>query len=177
VTNVVRSSASDAISIQTHKMRGLTLRRGDPRALALGGIASLKIQAGERMVDVYRFAAANNLTVVGGAEPHVGIGGWISYGGHGPVSAYYGLGADQVLEMEIVTADGVLRTVNESSDADLFWALRGVSSVGSKYQPGIADSMTGRREQFWCDSVCHCQSLRCSTIHKLRLRIQHDCRL
>jgi len=126
MTNAHRSSGSDALSIQTHNLRGLNLKRDDPRALALGGIASLKIQAGERMVDIYRFAAANNVTVVGGAEPHVGIGGWISYGGHGPVSAYYGLGADQVLEMEIVTADGVLRTVNETSDPELFWVLRGV---------------------------------------------------
>lgn len=140
-------------------MRGLTLRRRDPRALALGGIASVKIQAGERMVDVYRFAAENNLTIVGGADPHVGIGGWISYGGHGPVSAYYGLGADQVLEMEIVTADGVLRIVNETSDADLFWALRGVRLPGMSNTTGIADSMTGRREQLRCDSVCDCQGL------------------
>ena len=111
------------------------------------------------MVDVYRFAAENNLTIVGGADPHVGIGGWISYGGHGPVSAYYGLGADQVLEMDIVTADGVLRTVNETSDADLFWALRGVSSTDMIHTPGIANSVTGRREQFRCDSVCDCQGL------------------
>lgn len=159
MTNAPRSSASDALSISTHKMRGLTLRRGDPRALALGGIGSVKIQAGERMVDVYRFAAENNLTIVGGADPHVGIGGWISYGGHGPVSAYYGLGADQVLEMDIVTADGVLRTVNETSDADLFWALRGVSSTDMIHTPGIANSVTGWREQFRCDSVCDCQGL------------------
>jgi FAD/FMN-containing dehydrogenase len=176
MTNPSRSSASDALSIQTHKIRGLTLRRGDPRALALGGIASVKIQAGERMVDVYQFAAANDLTIVGGADPHVGIGGWISYGGHGPVSAYYGLGADQVLEMEIVTADGVLRTVNETSDADLFWALRGVRLIGRIHTLGIADSITGRREQFWCDSVCDSQGLRRSTIHKIRLCIQHDYR-
>lgn len=126
VTNQIRSSGSDSLSIYTHNMRGISLKRRDPRALALGGIASLKIQAGERMADIYDFAAANNLTVVGGADPHVGIGGWISHGGHGPVSAHYGLGADQVLEMEVVTADGELRTVNETSDSDLFWALRGV---------------------------------------------------
>lgn len=81
---------------------------------------------------MYRFAAANNLTVVGGAEPHVGIGGWISYAGHGPVSAHYGLGVDQVLELEIITADGLFRTVDENSDAELFWALRGVCEVWRK---------------------------------------------
>jgi len=107
-------------------MRGLSLKRNDTRALALGGVASIKIQAGERMVDIYAFAAKSNVTVVGGADPHVGIGGWVSHGGHGPVSAHYGMGADQVLEMEVVTADGVLRVVNEESNPDLFWALRGV---------------------------------------------------
>ena len=107
-------------------MRGLSLNRNDSRALSLGGVASIKIQAGERMVEIYNFAATDNVTVVGGGEVNVGIGGWISHGGHGPVSAHYGMGADQVLEMEVVTADGVLRVVNEESEPDLFWALRGV---------------------------------------------------
>lgn len=125
--NQVRSSGSDSLSIQTHKIRGLKLTRGDPRALALDGVASLKIFAGERMVDILKFAAEHNITIVGGADPHVGIGGWIANGGHGPVSAHYGMGADQVLEMEVVTADGNLRTANENTNSDLFWALRGVS--------------------------------------------------
>lgn len=78
------------------------------------------------MGDIYAFAVANNVTVIGGADPGVGIGGWISGGGHGPLTAKYGMGADQVLEMEVVTADGNSRVVNERQDADLFWALRGV---------------------------------------------------
>jgi hypothetical protein len=125
-TDSNRSSGSDSLSIQTHNIRGLSLNRNDTRALALGGVASIKVRAGERMVDIYNFAATNNVTVVGGGEVNVGIGGWISHGGHGPVSAHYGMGADQVLEMEVVTADGVLRVVNEESEPDLFWALRGV---------------------------------------------------
>ena len=121
-----RSSGSDSLSIHTHGIRGLELNVGDRRAVAYGGFASLKISAGERFRDIYAFAAEHNITVVGGADSGVGIGGWIAYGGHSPVSARYGLGVDQVLEMEVVTADGVLRTVNEHRDADLFWALRGV---------------------------------------------------
>jgi hypothetical protein len=138
-----RSSGSDALSIQTHNMRGLSLNRTDSRALALGGIASLKVQAGERMVDIYNFAAMNNITVVGGGEVNVGIGGWISHGGHGPVSAHYGLGADQVLEMEVVTADGVLRVVNEESEPDLFWALRGVRNYNINASSGTNTSQGG----------------------------------
>lgn len=119
------------------------MKRNDPRALALGGVASLRVQAGERMVDIYNFAATNNVTVVGGGDPNVGIGGWVSHGGHGPVSAHYGMGADQVLEMEVVTADGVFRVVNENSDSDLFWALRGVSTHRINTSSGANTSQGG----------------------------------
>lgn len=127
--NSHRSSGSDSLSIYTHGIRGLELNTGDPRATAHGGSASLKISAGERFRDIYAFAAEHNITVVGGADQSVGIGGWLAYGGHSPLSGRYGLGVDQVLEMEVVTADGALRTVNEHQDADLFWALRGVSRL------------------------------------------------
>lgn len=36
--------------------------------------------------------------------------------------------ADQVVAMEVVTADGEFLTINEDNHADLFWAMRGVSS-------------------------------------------------
>lgn len=78
------------------------------------------------MRDIYTVAASNNVTVVGGADPNVGIGGWLTGGGHSPVSSKYGLGVDQVLEIEAVVANGTLLTVNEDSNPDLFWALRGV---------------------------------------------------
>jgi hypothetical protein len=38
---------------------------------------------------------------------------------------HYGLGADQVVEYKVVTADGQLRVANSVSEPDLFWALRG----------------------------------------------------
>ena len=95
------------------------------------------------MVEIYNFAATNNVTVVGGGEVNVGIGGWISHGGHGPVSAHYGMGADQVLEMEVVTADGELRIVSEESDPDLFWALRGVSTPHTNTSSGANISQGG----------------------------------
>lgn len=107
-------------------MKGFELNSTDPRATARGGTASLKIYAGEQMRDLYEFAAEHNVTALGGADLNVGIGGWLSHAGHSPVSARYGMGADQVLEMEVVTADGILRTVDENNDPDLFWALRGV---------------------------------------------------
>ncbi len=79
------------------------------------------------MFELYAEMAKQKLTVMGGADGHVGIGGWVSAGGHGPLTSIHGLGADQVLEMEVVTADGEYRIVNENSFPNLFWAMRGVS--------------------------------------------------
>jgi len=66
--------------------------------------------------------------LVSGASRTVSIGGFLSNGGHGSLSAKYGLGADMVLEIEGVTADGKLFKANECQNKDLFWAMRGVSS-------------------------------------------------
>jgi hypothetical protein len=52
-------------------------------------------------------------------------GGWSQFGGHGPFTNVYGLGVDQWLEAKIVTADGELKILNDVSNPELFWALRG----------------------------------------------------
>lgn len=103
--------------------------RGDNSALAHGAPAAVKLSAGTRVTDVINAMVDEQLTVMTGADPHVGIMGWTTNGGHGPLTSVYGLGADQVLEMEVVTADGEHRVVNEQTYPDLFWALRGVSNL------------------------------------------------
>jgi hypothetical protein len=47
------------------------------------------------------------------------------------MSSVYGLGVDNVLEFQVVTADGQLKVANEKANPDLFWALRG--GCGSTY--------------------------------------------
>lgn len=89
----------------------------------------MKIAAGSRMFEIYAAAAKYNLTVVGGGDMNVGIGGWITGAGHSPISSTYGLGADQILEMEVVTADGRFLTINENCYPNLFWAMRGVCHI------------------------------------------------
>lgn len=56
-----------------------------------------------------------------------GLGGYLTGGGHSPLSAMLGLAADQVLEMEVVMPCGKIVIANQVSNADLFWAMRGVS--------------------------------------------------
>lgn len=120
-----RSSGSGSLSIYTHNIRGVSVNIDDPYAVSYGGVAAVTIAAGMRWGEVYAEMAEHNITVVGGADPHVGVGGWTLNGGHSPISSLYGMGADQVLSLEVVTADGQHLIVNETSSPDLFWALRG----------------------------------------------------
>jgi FAD/FMN-containing dehydrogenase len=63
---------------------------------------------------------------IGAAHASVSVaGGWSQAGGHAALSSYYGLGADQILEYKVVTADGKLLITNNVTNQDIFWALRG----------------------------------------------------
>jgi FAD/FMN-containing dehydrogenase len=63
--------------------------------------------------------------VQGGGCATVGVAGLVQSGGFGSFSKGFGSAASWLLEAEIVTADGRLRTVNPRRDPDLFWALKG----------------------------------------------------
>lgn len=52
-------------------------------------------------------------------------GGYIQGGGHGPLSGIHGMGADNVLSFDAITAEGKYVTANAKENADLFWALKG----------------------------------------------------
>jgi FAD/FMN-containing dehydrogenase len=68
-----------------------------------------------------------NLTIVSGGAETVGIGGFLTGGGHSALSSTFGMAADQVLETEVVTPSGEILIINECQNSDLFWAFRGVS--------------------------------------------------
>lgn len=126
-----RSKGPGSLEIWTHRLRGIIFSAQNHSTSDNGQVRSLQIAAGMQWRDIYAYAAERNLTVVGGGDPNVGIGGWIMGGGHGPISSLYGLGADQVLQMEVVTADGEYRVIDDACCPDLFWALRG--GGGSTY--------------------------------------------
>ncbi|KAI5785606.1 hypothetical protein DFH27DRAFT_265144 [Peziza echinospora] len=70
-----------------------------------------------------------------GICPGVGVGGHALHGGFGLTSRMWGTTLDNILEMEVVLADGSIVLASEKKNADLFWALRG---AGSSY--GIVTS-------------------------------------
>jgi FAD/FMN-containing dehydrogenase len=83
------------------------------------------VGAGTRLIDFYSGLAARGRAVPGGSCPTVGIAGLTLGGGIGVVSRAYGLTSDNVQSLQIVTADGQVRTCNSSQNSDLFWACRG----------------------------------------------------
>lgn len=87
---------------------------------------AIKVGAGVHISDAYGAADAAGLAVAGGACDTVGLaGGFTQGGGLGPLSSYLGLSADQVLEWEVVTADGQHITATPGRHQDLYWALSG----------------------------------------------------
>lgn len=66
------------------------------------------------------------------------MGGYIQGGGHSPMSSIYGMAADHVLSIDIVTANGEFVTADARQNPDMFWALRG--GGGSTF--GVVTSVT-----------------------------------
>ncbi|KAF6834701.1 FAD binding domain-containing protein [Colletotrichum plurivorum] len=100
---------------------------------------AIKLGAGVQAFEVYEAAHRYGVTVVGGEGQSVGVaGGYIAGGGHSPLSSLYGMAADQVLSLEVVTANGRFVTASPKSHPDLYWALCG--GVGSTF--GVVTSLT-----------------------------------
>ena len=69
--------------------------------------------------------AAHGLAVTGGAISTTGIAGLTLGGGLGWLMAKYGLAADNLLAVELVTADGEIREVTADCDPDLLLGAKG----------------------------------------------------
>lgn len=84
--------------------------------------------------EVHSAMAQYNVTLVAPSFATVGaFGGFMAGGGHSTLVSYHGLGSDQVLSLNVVTADGSFVTASPAVNSDLFFALRG--GGGSKFPP------------------------------------------
>jgi FAD/FMN-containing dehydrogenase len=89
-------------------------------------VHAVTIGAGAIWGRVYQaVAVAGGRYVQGGGCLTVGVAGFVGGGGFGSLSKQFGTGAANLLEAELVTADGRVRTVNAHRDPELFRALRG----------------------------------------------------
>jgi FAD/FMN-containing dehydrogenase len=110
------STLTDGIVLDLRRLNGV--RFDKPSGLVTVG-------AGAQLIDLYAGLAPHGVAVPGGSCPSVGIAGVALGGGFGLASRHLGLTIDSLHAVKVVTADGSLRTVDQGSDPDLFWALRG----------------------------------------------------
>lgn len=85
----------------------------------------VRLGAGVRGADVVEATAPYGLLPLLGSSTDVGVVGLLTGGGVGPLAHTYGLCADRVRAIEVVTGDGTLRRVTPDDDAELFAAMRG----------------------------------------------------
>lgn len=102
----------------------LLIRTTRLRRLSIEG-ATCRAGAGALWGEVAEEARPLRLVGLAGSSPDVGVVGYTLGGGIGWLSRPYGLAANRVRSIEIVTADATVRRVDRASDPDLFWALRG----------------------------------------------------
>jgi FAD/FMN-containing dehydrogenase len=85
----------------------------------------VRIGAGVKWKRVVEAVTPHGLAALNGSTTDVSVVGYTTGGGVGPLTRTYGLQADRVRAIEVVTGDGVLRRVTPTTYPDLFFALRG----------------------------------------------------
>jgi FAD/FMN-containing dehydrogenase len=84
-----------------------------------------RVGAGVRWRTLADAAAPHGLTPITGVSAAERVADTVTGGGVGPLARTYGLAADRVRAVELVTGDGVLRRVTPTDGADLYWGVRG----------------------------------------------------
>jgi FAD/FMN-containing dehydrogenase len=84
-----------------------------------------KVQGGALWSDLDEATQQYGLATPGGVVSDTGVAGLTLGGGYGWLRRKYGLSSDNVLEAEVVTADGAVLTASKDENSDLFWAIRG----------------------------------------------------
>jgi FAD/FMN-containing dehydrogenase len=106
----------DGVMIDLSLMKAITVDPAARTARAAGGVLWRELDAATQ---------ARGLATTGGVISHTGIGGLTLGGGLGHLMRRYGLTVDNLLAVDLVTADGERLRVDPEREPDLFWGLRG----------------------------------------------------
>jgi FAD/FMN-containing dehydrogenase len=116
-----------------HNAAGLALV-DDGLVIDLSGLRGIRVDADKRIAyvqggalwrDLDAATHPHGLATTGGVISSTGVGGLTLGGGLGWLMRQHGLACDNVLAVEIVTADGQVRRASATENPDLFWAVRG----------------------------------------------------
>jgi hypothetical protein len=111
-----QSVCDGGIVIDLGPMKGI---RVDPEA------RTARAQAGVLLGELDRETQAFGLAVPAGIVTHTGLAGLTLGGGIGWLMRKYGLTIDQLLSVDLVTADGEFVKASDAENSDLFWGVRG----------------------------------------------------
>ena len=111
-----KSSCDKGLQIDLSQLRNARVDRAAKTA---------RIAGGSLLGELDHEAMLHGLVTTAGSVSHTGVGGLTLGGGFGRLGRRFGLSIDNVLEMDVVTPDGKLRSVGPQDDPDLYWALRG----------------------------------------------------
>ena len=111
---VAMGTLEDTILIKTERMRGVEVGDGTAR-----------VEAGVLAEEIGGAAHEKGMSFLPGTSPNVGVTGYTVGGGLSWLGRKFGWACNNVNSIEVVTADGEPRTVDSTSEPDLFWALRG----------------------------------------------------
>jgi FAD/FMN-containing dehydrogenase len=118
--NVAGNAVNDGgLVIDLSQMRGVHV---DPAS------RTVRVQGGATLGDMDRETQLFGLAVPAGVVSTTGVAGLTLHGGAGHLRRKYGLSIDNLLSVDIVTADGALRRASATENEDLFWAVRGAGS-------------------------------------------------
>ena len=118
--NVAGNAVNDGgLVIDLSQMRGVHV---DPST------KTVRAQGGALWGDCDRETQLFGLAVPGGVVSTTGIAGLTLHGGVGHLRRKHGLSIDNLLSVDIVTADGQLCRASANENEDLFWAVRGAGS-------------------------------------------------
>ncbi|KAJ7198654.1 hypothetical protein B0H12DRAFT_581025 [Mycena haematopus] len=80
--------------------------------------------SGSRWYQVYATLRPHNLTTVGGRAADVGVSGFLLGGGISALSLAHGFGSSNIVNYQVILADGTINDVNAQHLPDLYWALK-----------------------------------------------------
>jgi FAD/FMN-containing dehydrogenase len=110
------SVADDALVIDLSPMKGV---RVDPEQ------RTARVQAGVLLGELDKETQAFGLAVPSGIVTHTGVAGLTLGGGIGWIMRKHGLSIDQLVSVDLVTADGEFVHARSDENVDLFWGVRG----------------------------------------------------
>jgi len=123
------SNAADSLLIWTRRMNAIVMHDAFVGAGCQGQAEpqpAVSIEPGAIWAQAYNeVTTKGGRYVQGGGCMTVGVAGLVLGGGFGSYSKGYGLAGANLIEAEVVTADGEARIVNACTNPDLFWALKG----------------------------------------------------